>query len=97
MRLKSLQVPDEIKNKSFWKLALVFYFIYSYTGMLLGGGAILLGFILSINGIFEKTEELKIKLPGFESQIKSFPVGLGFLLGGIIIFFITRYNLKRGK
>lgn len=97
LKMKSLNPPEEIKNVAFWRLALIFYFVYSVLGMFIGVTSIIMGFVLLINGIVSKSSIIDLEVLGFKANLQDFPAGIGFLIGGVMIFFITRYSVKSAK
>jgi len=94
-KLKSLTVPEEIKSDSFWRLALILYFIWCTIGLIFGFLISLSGFILLIHGIVDRTQSILFKFLGVETHLTDVPGGVVFVIFGVIVILFSRFSIKR--
>lgn len=93
VKLKTLLVPKGL-SESYWKTVSILFAIYSFIGLILGGLFALMGFVLLMSGVFTNTKSLFIDLLGLKTQITDFPPGIGFLIAGIMLLYISRFSIK---
>jgi hypothetical protein len=81
------------KNQGILKEILLYKFIYSMTGLLLGLASMIGGIILFLNGITGATS-WTAKILGNESIITDAAPGAILFIVGLFIVIVTRYNSK---
>ena len=90
--LRSTDVPDSMPE-SFWRPALRFQFLYSLSGLILGGVCMALGALMFVFGIAGKTTWTASAM-GLESTLTdSAPGGVLFVVGMFVVI-ITRYVVR---
>lgn len=93
IRLQKLTVPSGL-SEEFWQKALNKSFVYSIIGLICGLILAVFGLVLFLNGITSETSNLFMKVLGLNTGLEDFPAGMGFLVMGIVLIFVTRFNIQ---
>lgn|SRR3990172_4485876 len=98
-RMYRVDLPDEIPNEvtaSVLKRALLFHFIYSIIGLVLGLACIIGGIGLLFAGIGGSTSWVA-KALGLTSELSDAPPGVFLFVVGVFLVFITRFGVHMKK
>lgn len=90
------QIPIDAKERDLWKRVTLFQLIYSVCGLILGFVCILGGVVLFLHGITGSTSWIA-KFIGVESNLSDAAPGAVLFIVGLLIVWITRFNLKTRK
>ena len=90
------EIPYSAKTSHLWKRVALFQMIYSMTGLLAGLICIIIGMIPFING-YLGTSSITAKIIGSEININdTAPGGILFAVG-LLVIYITKFNIKTIK
>jgi len=84
-------------GEPYWVRVTILYAIYSYIALVVGAIFGAFGFILFLNGIFDKTRGILVSLLGLKTQISDFSPGIGFLVFGSLLIILSKFSISESE
>lgn len=96
MPLYDIKVPPEVRDTQLWQRTILFQFVYSLCGLVLGLVCTFGGIALLLHGVAGKSSWTAALL-GLESDISDAPPGVILFIVGLLIVGVTRFRVTPAK
>ena len=94
MEILKIVINPDILSPRFWMKALVYQFVYSILGLMLGLACIILGVVLFLHGIAGTTKSWTASMLSLHGSIADAPAGTVLFIVGLFVIYITRFVVE---